>query len=120
VGVSIRNVTTSGSASPQDRAEGMLQQMKAQMAYTDADIRHERAVEITIGQGDHKAQGMQMVSTFRRGDLGYRQWSIVVPRPDGNFVHVWTYTAPLDRFHKYQGVAEEMAGSMEFILASPQ
>lgn len=114
-GVSIRNVAAPGFATPRGRAEGLLQQLKTQMAYTDGDIRHERTVAITIGRGSQKAQGLQLVSTFRRGEVDYRQWSIAAPRPDGNIVHMWTYVAPLEQFYKYQGIAEKMAGSMEFI-----
>lgn len=118
--VSIRNVTTFGALTPLGAAEGMLQQLKTQMAYSDANIRHERPVAVTIGQGDLMAQGMQMVSTFRRGDLDYRQWSIVAPRPDSSVLHVWTYMAPLDRFHVFQAIAEKMAGSMTLMAASRQ
>ncbi|NQV44891.1 MAG: hypothetical protein HQ501_08310 [Rhodospirillales bacterium] len=120
VAVSIRNVAPPPSAPPQGVSEGMLQQLKAQMAYNDANVQHDRSVEIKIGQGDQIIYGMQMISTFKRGGIGFRQWSIVAPRPEVQVIHVWTYTAPLDRFDTYQGIAEKMAGSLIFMSASAQ
>ena len=118
--VSIRNVATAFSPPPQGIAEGILQQLKAQMAYNDANVRHDRSLEIIIGQGDQIIHGMQVVSSFRRNGIDFRQWSIVAPRPEAQVIHIWTYTAPFDRFDTYQGIAEKMAGSLVFISASVQ
>jgi len=120
VAVSIRNVSASGAPSLPDSVKKLLQEIRTRMAYSDIDIHHERPVPVSVGRKGDEVHGMQMVSTFRRGDIRYRQWNIVIPRPSGGVLHVWTYAASLDLFQRFQKVAETMAGSMELIEVSAQ
>ncbi len=120
IAVSIRNVAIVNPATPKSVAEGMLQQIQTQMAYMDSDVRHDQSVEVDIGQGDYRSRGLQMTSSFRRSHIDYRRWSIAVTRPEGGIVYVWTYTAPVDRFQKYQSIAEKMAGSFAFLNPTAQ
>lgn len=118
--VSIRNVAVSNAVPREAMAEGMLQQLRAQMAYADANITHDRTGPISIGQGNNTVDGLQMMSSFKRGDASYRQWTVAVPRREGNVVHVWTYVAPTDLFLKYRRIAENMAGSLELLAVTAQ
>lgn len=118
--VSIRNVATNNSVPEEARAEGMLQQLRTQMAYADANIRHEPTASISIGQGTQMVQGLQMVSSFDRNGAGFQQWVIIMPRSDSNVLHVWTYVSPRNYFQKFQKTAETMASSLSLIPAAVQ
>ncbi|MBT4888574.1 MAG: hypothetical protein HON65_03360 [Rhodospirillales bacterium] len=108
--ITIQNVTSPIVAQPQHMAKAVMQQLKTQMAYGVPDVRH-------VGGGDIIIAGIeciQLISDFNRLSFPYRQWSIIIPRPTGNIVHVWTYSAPLDRFNDNQAIIETMINSWRF------
>jgi hypothetical protein len=112
--VTIQNVSSPIQAPPKDMANAVLQQLKTQMAYSSSNVQHIGGGIVTIAG----INGVQLVSDFIQKDFPYRQWSIIIPRPIGNVVHVWTYIAPRDQFNDFRSIMETMINSWNFELAS--
>ncbi len=53
-------------------------------------------------------QGHQFLVAYTQGGQPFTQWTVVVPRPAGTVVHVWSYTAPDGLFPVFRPVAEAM------------
>ncbi len=111
IALSIQNVAPPVAGTPRLASEAILQQLQAQMAYSVSNVRHTVAEPVTLGAPGSTVQAPQLVSDFIRAGTQYRQWTIVIPRPNGSVVHVWTFVAPLDRFERYRPIAETMAQS---------
>ncbi len=105
--VTIQNVASPVEAPPEQRAQAVLQQLRTQMAYGIPNVRHVGGGSVVVAG----IQGLQLVSDFNRVSIPYRQWTIVLPHPSGTVVHIWTYTAPLDRFNEFRDITETMINS---------
>ena len=55
-----------------------------------------------------RLQGHQFLVAYIQGGQRFKQWTVVVPRPAGTVVHVWSYTAPDGLFPVFRPVAEAM------------
>ncbi|MEK9673710.1 MAG: hypothetical protein VW268_14605 [Rhodospirillaceae bacterium] len=55
--------------------------------------------------------GSQFVAKYSYAGKAYRKWAVVVPRPEGQIAHVWSYTAPDAAFDQFQPVAQSMLRS---------
>ncbi len=110
--VTVQNVSRIVNGSAKMSVDSVFQELKAQMAYSLADIRHTPGKSFELTSGGVPVQVFQFVSDYRRGETSSRQWTLAIPRPDSNIVHVWIFTAPYDRFDAFQSIAQQMAGSI--------
>jgi hypothetical protein len=117
--VTVQNVAPPATGTARLSVDAVLQELRAQMAYSLSNIRHVSGQPFTLPSTSGPIQVVQFVSDYRRGDVDFRQWTLAMPRPGGDIVHVWTYIAPLDRFATFQALAEQMAGSWTVVSTSP-
>jgi len=55
-----------------------------------------------------KLSGKQFLAEYTFNNKNYKQWIIVIPRPDGQLFHTWIYSSPADQYDKYMGTAQAM------------
>lgn len=110
--ISVQNVAPPMSGSDRMIVDMVVQELQAQMAHSVSDIHHTPGKPFMLGTTGNPVEVSQFLSDYRMGGTAFRQWTLAMPRPGEGIIHVWTYSAPLDRFSRYQGIAQQMAGSL--------
>jgi len=106
VTVSMQNIKTS------DRTAGMgkavsdaLRSLRAQIRSADNKAQFSNEGPYIYSRPGVSLHGGQFVVSYEQGNVAYKQWSIVLARPNEDIVHYWSYAAPSDLFLKYGDVA---------------
>ena len=68
---------------------------------------------MTYAKGGLILAGRQFVASYEHNGRRFRKWALVLPRPDGEVAHIWSYTAPVEQFDTYRPVAEQMLNSLK-------
>jgi hypothetical protein len=68
---------------------------------------------VTYTKNGITLDGRQFVANYEHGGRAYRKWALVLPRPEGEVAHIWSYTAPLDTFETYRPIAEGILNSLK-------
>ncbi len=58
-----------------------------------------------------RLEGYEFLVSYTLEGGRFRQWTIIIPRPKGEIVHVWSYASPAARFHFFRPVVEAMWNS---------
>ena len=56
-------------------------------------------------------QGLQFMATYSLDGKKFKKWTVIIPRPTGKVVHIWSYTSPEGQFDTYTPQAEAMRKS---------
>lgn len=62
-------------------------------------------------KGSKKLVGRQFVGEYSKDGESFRQWTIVIPRPQGDAFHTWFYTSPIKQYNEFSGIAKTMLDS---------
>ena len=101
--VSVQNV----QAGATERASReIMSNLKAQLAKDATEVSYFGEGPISLKEAGGK--GVEFLVTYKKNGRGFRQWSIIIPRPSGAVAHIWTYSAPVERFERYRKIAETM------------
>jgi hypothetical protein len=109
--VSIENVRPPGAATPTAATAAVLADFKTRMARAAPELRTEAETPIFRGEGDKRVEGSQFLVNYRLGGEPFRKWVVIMRRAAQPVVHIWSYTAPGDRFDAFRPVAEAMLES---------
>jgi hypothetical protein len=109
--VSIENVRPSDSASAVAAIAAVIADFKMRLARAVPDVRTEAETPIFRGEGDKRIEGSQFLVNYRHGGESFRKWVVIMRRASAPVVHIWSYTAPGDRFDAFRPVAEAMLES---------
>ena len=109
--VSIENVLPPGAGSPTAATAAVLADFKVRLARAVPGIRTEAETPIFRGAGDKRVEGSQFLVNYSHGGEMFRKWVVIMRRTEGRVVHIWSYTAPRDRFDLFRPVAEAMLES---------
>lgn len=109
--VSIENVKPPGAVSPTAATAAVLADFKMRLVRTVPDIRTEAETPIFRGAGDKRVEGSQFLVHYSHGGEMFRKWVVIMRRTSAPVVHIWSYTAPRDRFDLFRPVAEAMLES---------
>ena len=119
--VTIQNVAPAGSSTDKLAVDVVIQELRAQMAYSLSSVNHVQGQPFALPSTMGPIQVVQFVSDYRRGQVDFRQWTLAMARPSHadtqgtSLVHVWTYIAPLGPFEVFRDLAQQMAGSWTVI-----
>ncbi len=103
--VSVQNVQPLETATAEQAAQDAVNGLKTALERQASDL-------TIIGEGRlTDSPGAQIMASYQFGGKRYRKWAVVVPRPESNIAHVWSYTAPETAFSTYRTVAEGMLQS---------
>lgn len=109
--ISIQNIVPSLTGSEHQASLVVLQDLKAMIAYQAEDVRILAEELFIYDKEGRRIEGRQLLIEFTRDRTTYRQWIIVVPRLEAGMAHIWTFTAPLGTFERFQPTAERVAGT---------
>ena len=109
--VSIENVLPPGAGTPTAAIAAVLADFKMRLARAVPDIRTEAETPIFRGAGDKRIEGSQFLVHYNHGGEMFRKWVVIMRRAALPVVHIWSYTAPSDRFDRFRPVAEAMLES---------
>ena len=111
--VSMQNVKPHGVAAAEAVTNAAFNDLKTTLTQQAGavDIVGEKAV--TYAKGGLVLAGRQFVASYEHNGRRFRKWALVLPRPDGEVAHIWSYTAPVEQFDTYRPVAEQMLNSLK-------
>ena len=109
--VSIENVRPPGALSPTAATSSVLADFKMRLVRAVPDVRTEAETPIFRGAGASRVEGSQFLVHYNHGGEMFRKWVVIMRRTSAPVVHIWSYTAPRDRFDRFRPVAEAMLES---------
>jgi hypothetical protein len=109
--VSIENVRPPGAGTPTAATAAVLADFKMRLARAVPDIRTEAETPIFRGEGEKRIEGSQFLVNYSYGGERFRKWVVIMRRTAAPVVHIWSYTAPRDRFDLFRPIAEAMLES---------
>lgn len=68
---------------------------------------------VTYTKNGLTLNGHQFVANYEHAGRAFRKWALVLPRPEGQVAHIWSYTAPLDTFETFRPIAEGILNSLK-------
>jgi len=102
--VNIQNVSGNNVAA-------LIGKLKRDIASIDGAASFADEKPFSYTKGGRPLQGLQFSVAYGRDGTRYRQWTVAIPRAEGNIVHLWSYAAPDDRFARFAPIAGKMLGS---------
>lgn len=109
--VSIENVRPPAAEGPAAAFTTVLADFKTRLSRAVPDLRFEAETPLFRGEGDSRVEGMQFLVGYSHGGEAFRKWVVVMRRAGVPVTHIWSYTAPADRFVVFHPVAEAMLES---------
>ena len=106
--VSIQNVKPPLARDSGLAVAAVVSDLKSQWAAGATDVGYFGEGPITYENNGLRLRGHQFLVAYTEGGQRFKQWTVVVPRPAGTVVHVWSYAAPDGLFPVFQPVAEAM------------
>ncbi len=106
--VSIQNVEPPSAGDSGQATAAVVSDLKSQWAAGATDVGYFGEGPITYESKGLRLQGHQFLVAYTEGGQRFKQWTVVVARPAGTVVHVWSYTAPDGLFPVFRPVAEAM------------
>lgn len=109
--ITIQNMAGTAGGGVYSRVGDVADAFRKQIAGLDphAEFRNERA--FSYSRTRLHLVGMQFTASYRVAGSQWRQWQIILPRPDGKIFLAWSLTAPDDRFDALAGIAGAMLDS---------
>lgn len=115
--VSIQNVAPPDAETAVQAASMAMDQIRMQFEKHAKDVIFERQGPYVYKRDDVFLVGQEFAVAYSQGRQAYRQWSVVVPRPEGNVAYIWSYRAPAEQFARYMKTAERILAS--WVIAKP-
>ena len=109
--VSIQNVQPPSVAGPDDAQTQVIANFRAQLNRGGSGVTSISETPFSYARGTLELSGRQFETSYTRASERYRQWTVVIPRPGGTVVHVWSYACPEAEFDRYRPIAETMLAS---------
>ena len=109
--VSIQNVQPPAAKTPRQAADTALADLKSKLKREAADLAFVGEQPLTLKTGRLSLDGQIIVVTYTYNGERYRKWVLVMPRPTGTVAHIWSYTAPDNRFDAFRPIVDAMLKS---------
>lgn len=104
--VTIQNVAPPEADSPVQAASRVMDDIRAQFQEKAKDMVFERDGPYIYLKNDVFLLGREFIASFTLNGKKWKQWSLVIPRPDGSVAHYWSYQAPAEEYGRYLPQAE--------------
>lgn len=113
--VTIQNVAPPDADSPVQAASRVMDDIRAQFKEKAKDVVFERDGPYIYLKNDVFLLGREFIATFTLNGKKWKQWSLVIPRPDGGLAHYWSYQAPEAEYGQFLPKAEAILRSWTVI-----
>ncbi|MGE0714994.1 MAG: hypothetical protein AB7P02_06100 [Alphaproteobacteria bacterium] len=114
--ITIQNMAGVAQGGVYEQAEDVARAFRKQIVGLDPKAQFHSERPFNYARTRLRLKGVEFSAAYRVGGNDWRQWQIVLPRPDGNAFHAWGLTAPAERFDDYARVA---AAILESWVISP-
>ena len=111
--VNIQNLMTTKTGGKYTDADSVVKDMQNQVKAGATDVKYPmetRDVSYTTQKGT-ELKGKQFVVEYTRDGKTNRQWQVILPRPEGGYIYMLAFTAPVSIFDKYSDLAQAMIQS---------
>ncbi len=117
--VNIQNVSTPAGVTDITQAtQNVVADLKRQLKAADHNVRFPRQGAYVYSRQGVNLHGLQFTVEYERGGKAFRQWTVVLARPDNGIVHVWSYAAPEDRYDRYGAIAGKILESWNIFFGN--
>lgn len=106
--VSIENTRVTEAKNPAAAAAALFAVLKQQLAKDAAGVAFLGERPYRYAKNGLELDGHALLVAYGQAGQRFRQYTVVLPRPQGTVAHVWSFAAPEDRFSEFQPIAEEM------------
>lgn len=103
--ITIQNMASTAAGGAYEKPEDVAGAFRKQIEGLDPKAQFRSARPFHYDRTRLRLTGTEFNAAYRVGGNDWRQWQIVVPRPDGRVFHAWGLTAPAERFDDYAKVA---------------
>lgn len=110
--VALQNVQPNRNVPTQDAVMAVVADLKAQLQAQAQGVQFYGEKPIIYDKFEQRLNGAQFVADYQHEGRAFRKWALVLPRPAGDIVHIWSYTAPLQSFDLHRSVAENILNSL--------
>ena len=111
--IAMQNVQPSGVADAHEAAEIAFADLKASLSRDAKGVDFVGEKVVAYAKYGLNLEGRQFVASYEHQGRRFRKWALVLPRPDGTVAHIWSYTAPIERFEDFRPVAEQILHSLK-------
>ena len=118
--VGIQNVQPPKAGGPQEAMAIVIAGLKSELSEKARDVRYFDEGSLSYEKKDLTLKAHQFVVTYSDGDQRYKQWTMVLPRPSGTVIHVWSYRAPEKQFDIYRPIADAIRQSWRIDVPQAQ
>ncbi|MBL6933397.1 MAG: hypothetical protein ISR45_10650, partial [Rhodospirillales bacterium] len=117
--INIQNVSpTAGGGDITQATQHVVEDLKRQLQAADLNARFPGQGAYVYNNQGVTLHGLQFTVEYESSGKLFKQWSVVLARPDNGIVHIWSYAAPEDRYDRYGAIAGKMLGSWSIIPAN--
>ena len=109
--VSIQNVAPPKAETSAQAASMIMDDIRAQFEKGAAEVVFEGSGPYIYRRDDVFILGREFTVSYSDGQQRFKQWSVVLPRPEGRVAHIWSYRAPIAAFTRHLGIARNMVQS---------
>ncbi len=109
--ITIQNMAGTASGGVYEKIDDVAAAFRRQIKGLDpkATFRNDRP--FPYSRTRVRLTGVEFSAAYKVGGNEWRQWQIILPRPDGSAFHAWGLTAPAERFDDYARVAASILES---------
>ena len=115
--ITIQNVDSpAGVANITQATQRVVTDLKRQLKEADPSVRFPGQGAYPYVKNGVTLNGLQFTVEYEQSGQKYKQWSVVLARPNNGVVHVWSYAAPEDRYQRYGAIAGHILQSWRIIF----
>ncbi len=110
--INLQNIKKPDTRAEPDKAVSTaLRDLKIRISSTDRHAQFSDEGPYEYLKPGVRLAGGQFTVVYDQGKIRYKQWTIVLPRPNEDIIHIWSYAAPVDSFFEYGAVAKSVLES---------
>ncbi|MCG8510334.1 MAG: hypothetical protein MI741_13985, partial [Rhodospirillales bacterium] len=113
--VSVQNVAPPHAESPVQAASQIMDQLHDQFEKGAKEVVFSHEAPYIYQKDETFLLGRELGVTYVKDGERLRQWTIVVPRPNGKVAHIWSYRAPAAMFERFLPVAQSILSSWTIV-----
>lgn len=107
--INIQNIyPKTGTTNVTQATQNVVASLKRQLKQADSSVSFPGQGAYAYSQQGLILNGLQFTVLYERDGEKFRQWTVVLTRPDNTVVHVWSYAAPEDRYDRFGAIAGKM------------
>ncbi len=110
--IALQNVQPEGVDSGDEAATAAFSGLKASLQRDAQGVDFVGEKPVAYVKQGLSLQGWQFVASYDHQGRRFRKWALVLPRPNSTVAHIWSYTAPMERFDEFRPIAEKMLQSL--------